>query len=244
VTQPPALREVLRERLQDPEAVTRFDRTFSDQLQSANAAFSTPKTLHVKDDGLVDLRVSTDQSIDTLKSQLVHEAAQEGVQIQASATMEAALTGGAFKIQEITAPRQAVGAAVTEWKWEVEPTRAGRLPLHLALTAFVSVDGQEAQYGVRTFDRTLQVESVPVALPTRVADFLGENWAWIAGILGLLAGGAKALLSWERRRPPAAKPTTDRAAPRRGRRSVDPTPSNASTRRSRPRRRASTRRTR
>jgi hypothetical protein len=102
--------------------------------------------------------------------------------------MEAALTGIGFKIQDITVARQAAGPGVTEWKWEIEPTMAGRLTLHVALTAFVVVNRAQANYGVRTFDRTLQVQSIPVAWTTRATHFLSGNWVWIAGLVSLITG--------------------------------------------------------
>jgi hypothetical protein len=162
--------------------------TFNGQLKTANIAFATPTKLRVGDTGIVDLQLSMQLPIASLRGRLGPAGAQVGAQILASNTMEAALTGIGFKIQEITVARQAVGSAVTEWKWEIEPAMAGRLTLHIALTAFVEVNRAPTDYGVRTFDRTLQVQSVPVGWPTRVTHFLSSNWVWIAGLISLITG--------------------------------------------------------
>ncbi|MDQ6744820.1 MAG: hypothetical protein M3Z27_02190 [Actinomycetota bacterium] len=135
-----------------------------------------------------------------------------GARILASNMMEATLTGVAFKVQKITVSTQAVGPGVTEWKWEIEPIKAGRLPLHLAMTAFVELDGSQTTYNVRTFDRTLQVQSVPVAWYTKLTRFLSSNWAWIAGLIGLLAGAAR----WYSRRQQPEQPESNRDVDPRG----------------------------
>ena len=168
--------------------VDQIAQTFNGQLKTANIAFATPTKLRVGATGVVDLQLSMQLPITSLQARLGPAGAQVGAQILASNTMEAALTGIGFKIQDITVARQAVGSAVTEWKWEIEPTMPGRLTLHIALTAFVVVNHAQADYGVRTFDRTLQVQSVPVAWTTRAAHFLSSNWVWIAGLISLVTG--------------------------------------------------------
>jgi hypothetical protein len=168
--------------------VEQIAETFNGQLKTANIAFATPPKLRVGDTGIVDLKLSMRLSIASLRARLGPAGTQVGTRILASNTMEAALTGIGFKIQDITVARQAVGPGVTEWKWEIEPTMAGRLTLHIALTAFVVVNRAQAEYGVRTFDRTLQVQSIPVAWTTRVTHFLANNWVWIAGLVSLVTG--------------------------------------------------------
>jgi hypothetical protein len=233
----------------DTGRVKRLDQELDSQLKSANLAFSTPSKLRMGDHGLVELRVSTQIPIDILKSELDAAGARAGVQIQASDRMEATLTGGAFKIQDITEPQQAVGARATEWKWEIEPTKAGRLSLHLALTALIRVNGQPTTYGVRTFDRKLTVESVAVPMTKQVTEFLQDNWGWIAGILTLLGGG---IGWWLRQRRSPDSEANGRHQPRRDGRHRqaprDPGPTKSPSRqpavRSRGRSRASARRPR
>ena len=196
----------------DTQHVKRLGQEFARQLEPANLAFSTPSKLRMGEHRLVELRVSTQTSIDKLKSELAAAGAHAGVQIKASDRMEATLTGGAFKIQDITEERQqVVGPRATDWKWEIEPTRAGRLSLHLALTALIKINGRSTTYGVRTFDRNLTVQSVPVPVTKQLTKFLQDNWGWIAGILTLLG----AAFGWSRRSRRPNSVATGRRQPRR-----------------------------
>jgi hypothetical protein len=79
--------------------------------------------------------------------------------------MEATLTGTAFKIEDITPTHR----PSTAWKWEIEPTKAGKRLLHLTVTALVAVNGTDRRQAVRTFERILEVESVPVHGAIRTA---------------------------------------------------------------------------
>jgi hypothetical protein len=182
------------------QQVSQIDRAFKTQLRKANIAFSTPTKLRVGDSGLVHLRLSFHVPVGVLRSQLGSGGTRTQARILASNTMEATLTGLAFKIQDISAATQLVGPNVTDWDWEIEPVKAGRLQLHLAMTAFIDVNGQQNDYGVRTFDRTLQVQSVPVAWYTTVSHFLTNNWIWLAGIIGFLGGAIKWLIRGRRQR--------------------------------------------
>jgi hypothetical protein len=132
------------------KAVERITQTFNGQLRAADIAFATPTKLRVGDNGIVDLQLSLTLPVSALRARLAAAGAPSGGQILASNTMEAALTGIGFKIEDITAAGQAVGSGATEWKWEIAPTMAGRLTLHLAMTAFVVLNGTRAEYGVRT----------------------------------------------------------------------------------------------
>ncbi len=192
-------------RLSEPQ-VSQIDRAFKSQLRKANLAFSTPTKLRVGDSGLVHLRLSMHVPVGVLRSQLGSGGARTGARILASNTMEATLTGLAFKIQDISAGTQLVGPGVTDWDWEIEPVKAGRLQLHLTMTAFLDVNGQQNDYGVRTFDRTLQVQSVPVVWYTTLPHFLTDNWIWVAGIIGFLGGAIRWLIASRQRFASRARP--------------------------------------
>jgi hypothetical protein len=173
------------------QQVNQIDDAFKSQLRRANIVFSTPTKLRVGDSGLVHVRLSMHVPVDVLRAQLGDAGAQVGARILASNTMEATLTGLAFKIQDSSAATQLVGPDVTDWDWEIQPVRAGRLQLHLTMTAFLDVNGRQDDYGVRTFDRTLQVQSLPVLWYARLTHFLANNWVWIAGVIGFLGGAIR-----------------------------------------------------
>lgn len=177
----------------EPEA-QQIRRAFKDQLGKANIAFVTPTKLRVGSTGIVDLRLSFTLSQSALVSQLGGgSGARVTAQISASNTMTAMLTGTEVTIRDITAATQAVGPRSTDWEWEIAPTETGRLQLYLTLDAAISIGGRPANYSVMTFDRTLIVQGVPVPWYSKVRQFLANNWAWMAGIIGLLLGAVGAV---------------------------------------------------
>ena len=94
------------------------------ELPFTNIAFAAPTRLRLDQTAVVTLRTSDEQSIEELQSQLRNVGRREGARIRASDVMEATLTGIDFEIRQITPKQQPVGAAVTEWKWQVRPTEA------------------------------------------------------------------------------------------------------------------------
>ena len=156
-------------------------------LPAANAAFNAPSTLRLEEPAVIQLLLSGRRSISRLQEQITALGRREGARIKASDAMEANLAGTGFKIEAITPAVQPVsGAGVTEWKWEVEPTRAGTRRLHLTLSAILDLEGKESLYTVRTFERTLEVR---VPLRERLSGFVGRNWQWLWTALLLPVGG-------------------------------------------------------
>jgi hypothetical protein len=156
-------------------------------LDLANIAFNAPTELRLHEPVVIQLLLSGNRPIEELKEELSALGEREGAQIRASDSMEATLTGTGFAIEPVTPSVQLVSdEAVTEWKWEVEPTRAGVRRLHLTLSALIDVAGRERPYTVRTFERTLDVR---VSLGDRVAGFIGDNWQWLWTTLLIPVGG-------------------------------------------------------
>lgn len=167
-----------------------------DGLPRANVAFNAPATLQLEEPAVVQLLLSGRRSIRVLKRRLTELGVKAGATIKASDSMEAHLSGSGFKIEAITpAVQLASGSGVTEWKWEVEPTKTGTRRLHLSLSALVDLKGKESAYTVRTFERTLEID---VPLRERLTGFVEANWQWLWTALLIPAGG------WflrQRRRP-------------------------------------------
>ena len=156
-------------------------------LDLANVAFNAPAELRLHEPAVIQLLLSGKRPIEELKDELTALGEREGAQIRASDSMEATLTGAGFAIEPVTPSVQLVSdEAVTEWKWEVEPMRAGVRRLHLTLSALIDVAGRERPYTVRTFERTLAVR---VSLGDRVAGFVGDNWQWLWTTLLIPVGG-------------------------------------------------------
>ena len=156
-------------------------------LPAANAAFNAPATLRLEEPAVIQLLLSGRRSIRLLQNQITALGKRDGARIKASDSMEASLVGSGFKIEAITPVVQPVsGAGVTEWKWEVAPTKAGTRRLHLTLSAILDLEGKESLYAVRTFERTLEVR---VPLRERLSGFAGRNWQWLWTALLVPVGG-------------------------------------------------------
>jgi hypothetical protein len=158
-----------------------------DRLPTVNAAFNAPSTLRLEESAVIQLRLSGRRSIRRLQEEITALGRREGARIKASDEMEANLAGTGFKIEAITPTAQSVSrAGVTQWKWEVEPTKTGIRRLHLSLSAILHLEGKESLYTVRTFERTLEVR---VPLRERLSGFVGRNWQWLWTALLLPVGG-------------------------------------------------------
>ena len=165
-------------------------------LSLANVAFNAPVTLRVHETAVIQLLLSGEQPIEQLQDQLTELGEKEGEQIKVSDRMEAQLSGLGFTIAAITPAVQPVsGQGVTEWKWEIEPTKVGTRRLHLTLSALIDLKGRESTYSIRTFERSLDVR---VTWSERLSGFFSDNWQWLwTALLIPLAGWALS----KRRRP-------------------------------------------
>jgi hypothetical protein len=158
-----------------------------EKLELAQVAFNAPTDLDLHEAAVIQLLLSGRRPIQELKSRLTALGKREGARVRASDSMEAQLAGTGFAIEALTpAVQLASHDGITEWRWEVEPTRSGMRRLHLTLSALVDVDGHESAYTVRVFERTLDVR---VSLRDRLAGFVGDNWQWLwAALLVPLVG--------------------------------------------------------
>ena len=170
-------------------------------LPLANVAFNAPETLRVHETAVIQLLLSGEQPIEQLQDQLTELGEKEGEQIKVSDRMEAQLSGLGFTIAAITPAVQPVsGQGVTEWRWEIEPTRVGTRRLHLTLSALIDVKGRESTYAIRTFERSLDVR---VTWSERLSGFFSDNWQWLwTALLIPLVGWALS----RRRRPASSRP--------------------------------------
>ena len=170
-----------------------------EELELAQVAFNAPADLGLHEPAVIQLLLSGRRPIQELKASLTALGKREGARVRASDSMEAQLAGTGFAIQAITPAVQLVSReGITEWRWEVEPTRTGVRRLHLTLSAIVDVDGKEGTYTVRVFERTLEVR---VSLRERLTGFVGDNWQWLWTALLIPVAG---WLLRQRRKPAPA----------------------------------------
>ncbi len=154
----------------------RVDRVLA-TLPTGSVAFNAPETLIEGESAEIELLLSLQLSIERLKEQIAEAGEREGERVRITDEMEATLAGVGFEIEAITPQRQAVSLRdVTQWKWEVEPTRTGVLSLHVTLTGFIEVAGERRPRAIRTFERTLVVR---VTWRARVTGFVSDNWQWL-----------------------------------------------------------------
>lgn len=147
------------------------------RLELANVAFNAPTQLQLHEVSLIQLLLSTKESIEALQSALTAAGERSGARARISNQMEAHLSGTGFRVEPITPERQAVSAAErTEWRWQIEPTQTGTLHLDLTLSADLQVDGQSVPRMIQTFERTIEVK---VTWPAWTKAFLAGNWQWL-----------------------------------------------------------------
>jgi hypothetical protein len=147
------------------------------KLEFGNIAFNVPQTMRLRDTAVIELLLSVATPTDELKRMIEAAGEKEGARIRVSERMEARLSGPNFAITAITPELQAVSRHdITQWKWEVKPSRDGHQYLHLTLSALLSVDAASTPRALRTFDKMIEVE---VSWPQQVGSFFEQNWQWL-----------------------------------------------------------------
>jgi hypothetical protein len=195
--------------------------SFQDILDSfprGNIAYNVPPTMSIDKPSGIHLLLSPNIPLEDLEEKLeLRTQTDEGLAstvIHISPMMEAHLSGDKFSIVPVTPEKQGIAAkSATEWQWEVTPKRGGKQQLHLTLSALISIDNEDVERAVRTFDKTIEVE---VSMPRRAADFLRDNWTWLAGVGSLILAGIAWLRKGRSPKPPPASapaPTTPPVPP-------------------------------
>jgi hypothetical protein len=181
----------------DPAALVEAQmRDINQQLTGGRLAYDPPEQLAVGETtiltvGLVPLLGQTAPEADaTLAADLgVPEEDLELVTISTSLVMEADLTGpeNAFLIRPLhTNIRQIVAAdEVTEWSWQVTPTRPGNHTLTLTVSVVLDVGGV-SETRSKTYESEIQV-AVVAGITGRY--LLSRYWVPLLA-LGLAAGGS------------------------------------------------------
>ncbi|UZJ39991.1 hypothetical protein OO185_02500 [Prosthecochloris sp. SCSIO W1102] len=155
-------------------------------LVPATIAFNTPKQMNIKEQSDIQLLLGLDVSVDSLISIIDEDGEIESSRIKVSPITEARLTGANFSIEAVTPEQQIISSReVTEWKWVITPKKEGKNSLHLTLTAIITVNGEEKQRAIRTFEKTIFVNVTP---GQKIADFVNNNgqWLWAVFVAPLL----------------------------------------------------------
>lgn len=142
-------------------------------LPLANIAFNTPETIPYGDAAVIELLVSLQETEEELRQAIRAQGPIETARVQVSPYLEASLAGVGFRIEPITPSQQLLSSQQrTQWRWNLEPTKAESLELTLTLSAIFTVDGHQSTRAIQTFSRTITVD---VPMTHRVSDFVASN---------------------------------------------------------------------
>lgn len=165
-----------------------------ENMAQGNVAFNVPSQLKLDEVAVISLLLGVEEDIKVLVSKVRAEGQKVGARIRVAPRMEARLTGRNLQITAITPEEQAVSQKqITQWKWQITPTTAGKQTLHLTLSALLTIEGQTTPRVLRTFDQDIVVN---VSLTQHAKRFVQGNWQWIwAALLVPIAGWL-----WNRKR--------------------------------------------
>ena len=153
------------------------------KLKDANIVFDTPSSMDKHKTYIIHLKLNASEDIKELLKEL-DGLQKESATIKYSSRMKAELISEnkrAFEITAISPSLQATSSlATTTWKWDVTPLESGEQYLHLSLTAFITIEGKETPFSVKTFDKRIKVN---ISLEDEVVTFIQSNWKWILGTL-------------------------------------------------------------
>lgn len=165
-------------------------------LEWGNIAFNTPQKVRLEEPTIIELVLSTTQSIEELQSSLEYQEKFESAEIRISNRMEANLSGTGFKIEALIPQEQAISRSqTTRWKWEITPTQDGSQNLSLTLSAIINVSGRDAPFVIQTFNKKIEVE---VSVGQHVLTFVAGNWQWLWA--SILVPTAPFLWKWYRKK--------------------------------------------
>lgn len=178
--------------IQPPSA---FDDVVS-QLSAASFAYSWPDRVNVEESFNVSLGVNPTMTAQQVRDEIGGSDAAIG-RVQISKILIAKLAAPDFKIHPITPERQAIDLSqTTQWKWKLQPIRAGAdREINLTIIAVVQVGDEKAERYVETFDGVITVD---VTTKQRVEKFVQDHWQW--GFSALLVPLGAMLIAWWRRR--------------------------------------------
>lgn len=167
----------------------------ADNLPMGQVAVNHPEQMKVSRADTVRVRISRDQAADLSRGLPSEGHATEHDVIAVSTSMKVQLFGEPnFDIKPLDDTEQLVtNKGFTEWAFMVVPLRAGKLPLHVRITAIVRAAGIEKTKDFPVKDEIIQVRVSPTAA---IGSFVSKNWQWLwSTILVPIA-----LWLWNRRR--------------------------------------------
>ena len=174
--------------------VNTVDPVFEEWATTANVVYNAPKQMQLGETKAIELLLSPQTLLGQLAQQLTEPGEVMCVRIAVGDITQARLEGSNFEIEPLTPETQTISPeGTTQWKWEVEPTKAGEgQELHLTVSAFVRTSSGTEPHAVITLDRTITVN---VTWGQRVANFLNLGSTPLLALVSILTA-AGALGTW------------------------------------------------
>jgi hypothetical protein len=154
------------------------------KLRKGNIAYNFPETIEYDKTVRINLLLSLEKSIDTLKKELISsEGKKEGAQISVSCTMKATLEGKAFDIKPITEETQSIRASKCEWAWDIKPKKYtfGSQAIDLFLYAILYLEGNPRPPAqIKAYHKTILIK---IKWLKRILIFIEKFWPYITVFL-------------------------------------------------------------
>jgi hypothetical protein len=181
----------------------------SESLPTGNIAFNKPESMQLDKTTELQLVLSPTKPAEELSGLIEGEGPVQTRSLKVSDYMEATLYGENFTVTNPTQRKLVSKSGVTEWRWDVTPTKAGKQKLHLILNAIVNYADGEKPLEIRSFHEAIEVNVTIGQRLTMIASAIGSNMGWLWPGLFIPAG----LWLWNLRK----KKNTKTAARKRNR---------------------------
>jgi hypothetical protein len=174
--------------------VSSVEPAFEEWNETAKVVYNAPNQMQLGETKTIELLLSSQMLFGQLAQRLTEPGEVMCVTIAVGDLTLARLKGSNFEIEPLTPETQQISPeGTTQWKWEVEPTKAGEgQKLHLTVSAFVRTPSGTEPHAVITLDRIITVN---VTWGQRVANFLNLGSTPLVALVPILTA-AGALGTW------------------------------------------------
>jgi hypothetical protein len=151
-----------------------------DKLFEGSMAFNKPDRILLETPTSINLVLSPSVHGEALIERVKGEGERKAVSLRVGEYMEATLYGENFTILNGTQRKLVSQKDVTEWKWDVTPTKPGRQRLHLVLNALVNYADGEKPLEIKTFQEFIDVEVTYGQQLSLIGAAVSSHLSWIA----------------------------------------------------------------
>lgn len=200
--------EPTREPTAEPTSTRPTVDSIRESLTKGNIAFNKPSVMVLEETKDVQLVLSPSVAAQELKELVKGDGQIESREVEVSDYMEATLYGDNFVISNATQRKLVSTKGVTEWHWDVTPTKAGKQRLHLKLSAIVIYKDGEKPLEIKTFHELIEVNVTVSQRFYAFAGAIGSHLQWIAPSL-LIPMGLWVWNRWRKKKKAAESKASD-----------------------------------